>query len=86
MVCPIDWEPVDDECWAIGLRCGACGLARDLLASNAQAADLDVALDGHQRTMERELGRLDAARMADEVDAFIEALGRDLIDAAYFSR
>jgi hypothetical protein len=86
MVCPIDWQPVDDERWAIELRCGECGLARDRIASNAEAAELDVTLDSHRRTMERELGRLDAARMTAEVAGFIEALGRDLIDPAYFAR
>lgn len=86
MVCPIHWHAVDDESWAIDLRCGECGFECDVVASNVQAADFDILLDRQQRTMERELRRLDTARMADEVDAFIEALGRDGIGPADFAR
>jgi hypothetical protein len=86
MVCPIQWRPIGDGCWVIALRCGECGLARDFIASNAEAADFYDTFDGHQRQIERALARLDAARMAHEVDVFIEALGRDLIDPADFAR
>jgi hypothetical protein len=85
MVCPMRWQPVGSERWAIHLRCGACGVEREVVASNAQVAEFDDTLDAHQRTMERELGRLDAARMQEEIDAFIDALGRDLIDPADFA-
>jgi hypothetical protein len=86
MVCPIHWHAVDDERWAIALRCGECGFECDVVASNAQAADFDIALDRQQQTMERELVRLDAERMAEEVDAFIDALDRDGIGPADFAR
>ena len=85
MVCPIDWRPVDDERWSIDLRCGECGLAREFVASNAQAADLEATLDTHQREIEHELGRLDAARMVEEVNAFVDALRRNLIFPADFA-
>jgi hypothetical protein len=85
MVYPIDWEPVDDERWAIELRCGECGLVRDVVAPNAQTAEFDVLLDRQQRTIERELAHMEAARMAAEVDAFIDALGRNLINPADFA-
>lgn len=86
MVCPVHWQPRDDDCWEMDLRCGQCGFRREVVASNAQAADFDGALDSRQRTIERALARLDAERMADEVDAFVAALDRDLIDAADFRR
>jgi hypothetical protein len=85
MICPLQWQPLRHGRWAIALRCGDCGLACDVVASNAQAADLYNTFDTQQRNMERELKRLDAARMAEEVAAFIEALGRDLIDPADFA-
>ncbi|MGH2967956.1 MAG: hypothetical protein ACRDK0_02650 [Solirubrobacteraceae bacterium] len=84
MVCPVHWHPVDAERWAIVLRCGECGLTRDVVASNAQAAAFDDALDERQRKLERELARLDAERMAADVDVFVAALDRDLIDPADF--
>jgi hypothetical protein len=85
MVCPLRWRPLGHGRWSITLRCGECGLARDFVATQRQAADFYDTFDRQQRKMERELGRLDAARMAEEVAAFIEALGRDLIDPADFA-
>jgi hypothetical protein len=86
MVCPLRWQPRSFERWVIALRCGECGHERDIVASNAQAADFYDTFDRQQLKMERELGRLDGARMAEEVAAFIEALGRDLIDPTDFAR
>ena len=85
-VCPLQWQPLRHGRWAIALRCGDCGLARDFVASNALAAEFYETFDTQQRKMERELRRMDAARMAKEVAAFIEALDRDLIDPADFAR
>ena len=86
MVCPVQWHSVDSERWAMDLRCGECGSERKVVASNAQAADFDGALNERQRKLERALQRLEATRMANEIDAFVEALERDLIDAADFAR
>jgi hypothetical protein len=85
-VCPVEWEAADDEHWAIALRCGDCGLWRDVLATNGEASVYDVVLDRHQRTIERALARLDAERMADELERFVRALSEDLIDATDFAR
>jgi hypothetical protein len=86
MVCPVRWHSVDSERWAMELRCGECGSERKVVASNAQAADFDGALNERQRKIERALQRLDASRMAAEVDAFVQALERDLIEPADFVR
>jgi hypothetical protein len=86
MVCPVHWHSVDSERWAMDLRCGECGAERKVVASNAQAADFDSALNERQRRLERALERVEASRMAAEIDAFVEALHRDLIDAADFAR
>jgi transcription elongation factor Elf1 len=85
-VCPVDWEAVDEEHWEIALRCGECGTRRDVLATNAEAAEYDVVLDRQQRTIERALTRLDAERMAQELERFVRALADDLIDANDFAR
>jgi hypothetical protein len=86
MVCPVRWHAVDDTRWSMDLRCGECGLERKVVATNAQAADFDGALNERQRKLERALQRLEARRMEAEIDAFVEALDRDLIDAADFAR
>ena len=86
MVCPVRWHSVDAERWAMDLRCGECGDERKVVASNAEAADFDGALNERQRKIERALERLDASRMAAEVDAFVKALERDLIEPAEFAR
>jgi hypothetical protein len=86
MVAPIYWDPVDEERWAIRLRCGECGAAREAVASNAEVAEYEGALDAHQSAIERAVAQMDRLRMAEEIDCFVEALRRDLIDAADFSR
>ena len=83
-LCPMEWEPADDEHWRIDARCGACGLWHGLLLTNAQAAAWDVELDRQMRPIRHELRRLDRERMAREAETFIGALRRDLIDAADF--
>ena len=84
-LCPMDWEPVDAEHWCIEARCGACELWHRLHLTNAEAAAWDVELDRQTQPIKRELWRLDRERMAREVEGFIEALDRDLIDAVDFS-
>ena len=86
MVYPVHWHSIDAERWAMDLRCGECGAERKVVASNAQAADFDSALNERQHRLERALERVEARRMAEDVDAFVEALQRDLIDAADFAR
>jgi hypothetical protein len=86
MVAPIDWHPVDEERWSLQLRCGQCGTPRHAIASNAEVAEYDGALNAHQSAIERALAQMEALRMAEQVDCFTEALRRDLIDAADFSR
>ena len=86
MACPIEWHPVDDERWSLQLRCGACGHAREAIASNAEVADYDSVLDRHKSAIRRELAEREADLMALEVDRFVEALRRDLIDAGDFDR
>jgi hypothetical protein len=73
MVCPLDWHAIDDDHWEIELRCGECGLWRQVVATNAQAADFDIALCGQESAIARDLSS-------------IEALGPGLIHTAAFAR
>jgi hypothetical protein len=84
-LCPIDWEPADENHWRIDARCGACGLWHGLHLTNAQAAAWDVELDRQTLPIERALRRLDRERMEREADAFAAALRRDLVDPGDFA-
>jgi hypothetical protein len=83
-VCPMDWGELDELQWWVDARCGDCGAWFELVLSNAQAATLDVALDRQVAQIRSAADRLDAERMADQVDAFVTALDRDLIGAGDF--
>lgn len=84
-LCPIDWEPDGKEYWAIEARCGACGLWHFLHLTNAQAAAWELALDRQARPIQKAVDRLDRERMSRQIDGFIAALDRDLIDAGDFA-
>ena len=86
MVAPIEWHPVDEERWSLQLRCGQCGSTRRAVASNAEVSEYEGALNSHQSAIERALAKMDALRMAEEIECFAEALRRDLIDAEDFRR
>ena len=72
MVCPLDWHAINNDLWAIELRCGECGLRRDVVATNSQAADFDIILNGQESEIARDL-------------QCIEVLGLGLIHTAAFA-
>jgi hypothetical protein len=84
-LCPAEWGTADDTHWWILSRCGECGEWSEIVITDEQAARLDCELDRQLMTIKREAGRLEAERMAAEAEAFINALNRDLIDAADFA-
>jgi hypothetical protein len=45
VLCPIDWDPVDDEHWHIEARCGACGVWHGALHRPVHEGDV-VAKEG----------------------------------------
>ena len=85
LACPMAWAPSDDEHWLIDLRCGDCEHVWDAVIDNTRAARYDAELDGDMAAIRRALQRLDCARMAAEVDAFVAALSCDLIEPADFA-
>jgi hypothetical protein len=84
-VCVIDFEEDDDRHWWIRLRCGDCDVWRDVIASDAEAAELDRALIDHATAMRSLLAALDRERMAAEIEVLVAALERDLIDPSSFA-
>lgn len=85
-VVPVQWEPVGDDRWWIFLRCAECGTSREVTVSNAVAKRYDRELAAGTMAITRAAHRLEHERMAAEVDAFVAALQRGLIEPADFAR
>ena len=83
---PVNWEPLGEDRWWMFLRCGECGVSRDVTITNAEAERYETALHGRAALLSAAARKLEAERMADEVDVFVQALQHDLIDAADFAR
>lgn len=83
---PVSWEPLGEDRWWMFLRCGECGVSREVTISNAQAERFEKALHSRASAVSAAARRLEAERMAEEVDVFVRALDHDLIDAADFAR
>jgi hypothetical protein len=84
-VVPVTWDEVDDQHWRMLLRCAECETYRRVVVGNDVArryeADLQRGMDEIASTLERSERR----RMVEEVGTLIQALRRDLIDAADFA-
>jgi hypothetical protein len=84
LACPLSWEPSDDEHWSVDLRCGDCEHRWNAIIDDQRAARYDLELDRDRRAIEGALAQLDLSRMTFEVEAFAEALSKDLIQPADF--
>ena len=83
-LCPTEWETDGPDHWRMWIRCGQCEAWLEAIASNRDAAALDIELDRQQRQIAAAADALDAERMAREVEAFSRALRLDLVDAGDF--
>jgi hypothetical protein len=81
----VSWEETDSDHWHMLLRCAACETYRDVVVSNDVAKRYEEDLRRGMAEIAAELERSDRARMALEVDVFVAALDRDLIDAEDFA-
>ena len=72
--------------WWMQLRCGGCGHWREIVVDDRGADRFQHDYETHLMAIEDDLAALDAERMRVEAEVFAEALRRDLIDAADFSR
>jgi hypothetical protein len=84
-VVPVWWEEVDDQQWHMLLRCAQCDTYLDVVVNNDVAEAYERDLQRGMAEIAATLDRSDRARMVDEVQIFIAALERDLIDATDFS-
>ncbi len=85
-VSPVAWEPLRDDRWWMSLRCGACGVSRDVVVADVIAERYDDELIAAGRAMAEAAQRLERERLEAEAEAFVTALQRDLFDAADFAR
>jgi len=85
-VTPVRHEPVGRDRWWLYLRCGQCGISREVTVSNAAAERYDDELIAATRAIRRAADELERRRFAAEAEAFVAALRRDLIDAGDFAR
>jgi hypothetical protein len=83
---PAHAEPLDERRWTMLLRCGACGATVPRIVSNQDAQRYDHDLDRGFSAIASALERVERARMAEWTEAFVTALGHDLIDAGDFVR
>jgi hypothetical protein len=81
---PVSWREQGQAAWWIRLRCGGCGLVREVKVSNDEAERYDAELNCGIAKIASALARLDRARMVAEADTLKTALERDLIGPADF--
>jgi hypothetical protein len=81
---PVDWHEHDEQHWWIRLRCGECGVLRDVVVSDAEAQRYNAQLDYGVGIIAGAFARLERERMIAFADAFAHALQLDLLDAADF--
>ena len=75
---------VGDDSWWLLLRCGGCGTWHETFARGDDLRELRQASARSLETVAEALKRLDLGRMSWQVEAFTQALERDLIDADDF--
>jgi hypothetical protein len=68
-VVPVDWEPAGaagEERWWMFLRCGECGMSRDVTVSDEVAQRYDAELQHSAAPIARAADRLERERVAAE--------------------
>ena len=75
----VSWHEQGEANWWIRLRCGECGLVREVEVSNDEAKHYEAELDRGVAKIASMLAILDRARLVAEADTLKTALERDLI-------
>jgi hypothetical protein len=83
-VYPAAWAESGPDHWWLLLRCGACGVWRDVVAINAAVADFDRFLDDSIASITADANRLNRERLAAQADTLRKALALDLFTAEDF--
>ena len=83
-VYPITWTESGPADWWLLLRCGQCGVRRDVVASNLVVAEFDRVLDEELERIRYEADRLERESLRAQADSFGTALRLDLLTADDF--
>jgi hypothetical protein len=67
------------------LRCGECGVSREVVVSNDEAGRFEAALHDRAKIVARGVRELEEERISSEVADFVSALEHDLIVPADFT-
>ena len=87
LVQPTRWEPESDRShWRVWRRCPECEWTGVSVHSEIEIDFYDEQLDLGSQELAGELRSLEHANMSEMVDAFVTALGNDLISADDFAR
>jgi hypothetical protein len=84
LVHPTDWEPAGRERWRVELRCPECEWLGSGVHDQKTMDRFDEALDHGTEALLDDLSQLSRAIMEEEVDRFVDALRRDLIQPEDF--
>ena len=79
LVQPSEWEDVGEDRWRLRLDCPNCGWSRRDTFLSDQVNALEDHMDGGLDVLLRDLKRLSAANMAEEIERFGVALDTGLI-------
>ena len=79
LVQPIEWGDTDAEGWELALECPNCRWSHHGLFGDEQLSELEDHLDNGFDELLRDLKRLTAANMAEEIERFAVALEAGLI-------
>lgn len=83
---PVSWHEQSETHWWIRLRCGECGLVREVEVTDEEAQRFEHELDRGVKQIAAAFVRLDRARMIADSDTMTAALERDLVDPDDFCR
>jgi len=83
-VCPVTWSEQGPADWWLRLRCGSCGVSREVIASNAAVAAYDNHLGEGMQEINEAAERVAREALAAEADALGTALDMDLLGADDF--
>ena len=79
LVQPSDWEDAGEDRWQVRLECPNCGWSRRGTFASVQLIALEDQLDGGFDVLLRDLKRLTAANMTEEIERLSAALVTELI-------
>ena len=83
-VYPVTWTESGPANWWLLLRCGACGMWRDLVAGNRAVDAFDRVLDEGMAVIRAAADRLARESLSAQAEAFSTALRLDLLSADDF--